>query len=121
MATLAFRDAGYRHRAHRAQGDARVAAGSHGPDGVCRRRATLLYHPSVLLPRRVQESCRIHQPQRQREGRRMESGIRILLLSVVLALSGCASVRNWLDRDEPPPTEETQEDAEQADSADADA
>jgi outer membrane beta-barrel protein len=31
----------------------------------------------------------------------METGIRILLLSVVLALSGCASVRNWLDRDEP--------------------
>ena len=31
----------------------------------------------------------------------METGIRILLLSVVLALSGCASIRNWLDRDEP--------------------
>jgi outer membrane beta-barrel protein len=33
----------------------------------------------------------------------METGIRVLLLSVVLALSGCASVRGWLDRDEPPP------------------
>jgi outer membrane beta-barrel protein len=32
----------------------------------------------------------------------MESGSRILLLSVALLLaSGCASVRNWLDRDEP--------------------
>jgi outer membrane beta-barrel protein len=37
----------------------------------------------------------------------METGIRILLLSAVLALSGCASVRNWLDRDkEPPPPPE---------------
>lgn len=33
----------------------------------------------------------------------METGLRILLLSALLALSGCASVRNWLDRDEPPP------------------
>jgi outer membrane beta-barrel protein len=41
----------------------------------------------------------------------METGIRILLLSVVLAMTGCASVRNWLDRDEP--REETaQEDSE---------
>ena len=31
----------------------------------------------------------------------METGLRILLLSAVLALSGCASVRGWLDRDEP--------------------
>ncbi len=30
----------------------------------------------------------------------METGIRILLLSVLLAMSGCATVRNWLDRDE---------------------
>ncbi len=33
----------------------------------------------------------------------METGLRILLLSALLALSGCASVRDWLDRDEPPP------------------
>jgi outer membrane beta-barrel protein len=33
----------------------------------------------------------------------METRLRILLLSALLALSGCASVRNWLDKDEPPP------------------
>lgn len=44
----------------------------------------------------------------------METGIRILLLSVVLAMSGCATVRNWLDRDEP--AEETQDEAAQADT-----
>jgi outer membrane beta-barrel protein len=42
----------------------------------------------------------------------METGLRILLLSALLALSGCASVRNWLDRDEP--QEETQDEAAQA-------
>jgi outer membrane beta-barrel protein len=47
----------------------------------------------------------------------METGIRILLLSVVLAMSGCASVRNWLDRDEP--AEETQDEAAQADTEDS--
>ncbi len=50
----------------------------------------------------------------------METGIRILLLSVVLALSGCASIRNWLDRDEP--TEDTSAQADtQADADDANA
>jgi outer membrane beta-barrel protein len=46
----------------------------------------------------------------------METGLRILLLSVLLgALSGCASVRNWLDRDEPrEQQEETQSEAAQA-------
>ena len=49
----------------------------------------------------------------------METGIRILLLSVLLTMSGCATVRNWLDRDEVP--EETQDEAGQADTqADAD-
>ncbi|MEP7245103.1 MAG: outer membrane beta-barrel domain-containing protein [Gammaproteobacteria bacterium] len=51
----------------------------------------------------------------------METGIRILLLSAVLALSGalsgCASLRNWLDRDTP--KEETQDEAAQAESDDA--
>ncbi len=45
----------------------------------------------------------------------METGLRILLLSALLALSGCASLRNWLDRDEPrTETEETQDEAAQA-------
>jgi outer membrane beta-barrel protein len=45
----------------------------------------------------------------------METGLRILLLSAaLLALSGCASIRNWLDRDEAPETEETQGEAAQA-------
>jgi outer membrane beta-barrel protein len=48
----------------------------------------------------------------------METGIRILLLSVVLALSGCASIRNWLDRDEPKEDTSAQADT-QADSDDA--
>jgi outer membrane beta-barrel protein len=48
----------------------------------------------------------------------METGIRILLLSVVLALSGCASIRNWLDRDEP--REDTQAQDAQADNDEAD-
>ena len=39
----------------------------------------------------------------------METGIRILLLSVVLALSGCASIRNWLDRDEAREDTQTQD------------
>jgi len=47
----------------------------------------------------------------------METGIRILLLSVVLALSGCASIRGWLDRDEP--REDTQEEAGLAENEDA--
>jgi outer membrane beta-barrel protein len=47
----------------------------------------------------------------------METGIRILLLSVVLAMTGCASVRNWLDRDEP--REETAQEDSQADSDEA--
>jgi outer membrane beta-barrel protein len=47
----------------------------------------------------------------------METGIRILLLSLVLALSGCASIRNWLDRDEV--AEETQEEAEAAETDEA--
>lgn len=51
----------------------------------------------------------------------METGIRILLLSAALALagtlSGCASVRNWLDRDTP--KEETQDEAAQAEADDA--
>jgi outer membrane beta-barrel protein len=47
----------------------------------------------------------------------METGIRILLLSVVLALSGCASIRNWLDRDEPKEDTSAQADT-QADSDD---
>lgn len=47
----------------------------------------------------------------------MESGIRLLLLSLILALSGCASVRNWLDRDEP--KEETQQQDASADSDEA--
>jgi len=50
----------------------------------------------------------------------METGIRILLLSVVLALSGCASIRNWLDRDEPKEDTSAQADT-QADSDDANA
>jgi outer membrane beta-barrel protein len=49
----------------------------------------------------------------------METGIRILLLSVVLALSGCASVRNWLDRDEPKEDTSAQADSE-ADADEAD-
>jgi len=49
----------------------------------------------------------------------METGIRILLLSVVLALSGCASVRNWLDRDEPKEDTSAQADSE-ADTDEAD-
>jgi outer membrane beta-barrel protein len=48
----------------------------------------------------------------------METGIRILLLSVVLALSGCASIRNWLDRDEPEEDTSAQADT-QADNDDA--
>jgi outer membrane beta-barrel protein len=48
----------------------------------------------------------------------METGIRILLLSVVLALSGCASIRNWLDRDEPKEDTSAQADT-QADADDA--
>jgi outer membrane beta-barrel protein len=48
----------------------------------------------------------------------MESGIRILLLSVVvLAVSGCASIRNWLDRDES--REETQTQDSTADNDEA--
>jgi outer membrane beta-barrel protein len=47
----------------------------------------------------------------------METGIRILLLSVVLALSGCASIRNWLDRDEP--KEDTQAQDSTADNDEA--
>lgn len=50
----------------------------------------------------------------------METGIRILLLSVVLALSGCASIRNWLDRDEPKEDTSAQADT-QADSDDTNA
>jgi outer membrane beta-barrel protein len=52
----------------------------------------------------------------------METGLRILLLSVlVAALSGCASVRNWLDKDEPKEQqEETQSEAAQAAADDAD-
>ena len=50
----------------------------------------------------------------------METGIRILLLSVVLATSGCASVRNWLDRDETA-TEEAQEDTAAAENDDVEA
>jgi outer membrane beta-barrel protein len=52
----------------------------------------------------------------------METGLRILLLSAVfLALSGCASVRNWLDRDERnETTEETQDEAAQAAADEAD-
>jgi outer membrane beta-barrel protein len=48
----------------------------------------------------------------------MESGIRILLLSAALALSGCASVRHWFHRDKP--EEEPQEQAAQADQDEAD-
>jgi outer membrane beta-barrel protein len=48
----------------------------------------------------------------------METGIRILLLSVVLALGGCASVRNWLDRDEPKQATSAQDDS-QADTDEA--
>jgi outer membrane beta-barrel protein len=47
----------------------------------------------------------------------METGIRILLLSVVLAMTGCASVRNWLDRDEP--REETAQEDSEADTGEA--
>jgi len=47
----------------------------------------------------------------------MEIGFRILLLSVVLALSGCASIRNWLDRDEP--KEDTQSQDATADNDEA--
>lgn len=43
----------------------------------------------------------------------MESGLRILLLSALVALTGCSTVRNWLDRDEPR-QEETQDEAAQA-------
>ena len=52
----------------------------------------------------------------------METRVRILLLSALLAasgaLGGCASLRNWLDRDTP--KEETQDEAAQAESDDAD-
>jgi outer membrane beta-barrel protein len=52
----------------------------------------------------------------------METWIRILLLSVVLALaSGCASMRNWLDRDEPAETaDEASEQDVLADTSEAD-
>jgi outer membrane beta-barrel protein len=52
----------------------------------------------------------------------METGLRILLLSVVVtALTGCATVRNWLDRDEPKDQqEETQSEAAQAAADEAD-
>ena len=51
----------------------------------------------------------------------METGLRILLLSALLAaMSGCASVRNWLDRDEPQEQEETQSEAQQAAADEAD-
>ena len=53
----------------------------------------------------------------------METGLRILLLSTLLGLSsgltGCASIRNWLDRDEPK-KEETQDEAAQAEADDQD-
>jgi outer membrane beta-barrel protein len=48
----------------------------------------------------------------------METGLRILLLSALIALSGCTTIRNWLDRDEP--KEETQDEAAQAASDDSD-
>ena len=39
----------------------------------------------------------------------METGLRVLLLIArCLALGGCASLRNWLDRDEPPAEEPEQ-------------
>jgi hypothetical protein len=49
----------------------------------------------------------------------METGIRILLLSAALTLSGCASVRNWLDNDQPPPPEPAPTDEQIARSEDA--
>jgi outer membrane beta-barrel protein len=53
----------------------------------------------------------------------METGIRILLLSAVLAASGCASVRGWLDRDEPrqATAQDAQDEAAQAESDDVEA
>jgi outer membrane beta-barrel protein len=53
----------------------------------------------------------------------METGLRVLLLALCgLAASGCASVRNWLDRDLPPPpqSEPTDELSARAEQAEAD-
>jgi len=39
----------------------------------------------------------------------METGLRLLLLSLCgLSLSGCASLRHWLDRDNPPPAQNSE-------------
>jgi outer membrane beta-barrel protein len=51
----------------------------------------------------------------------MENGIRILLLSAVLALPGCASVRDWLDRDAPPPADRGSTDDQTGPGADPEA
>jgi outer membrane beta-barrel protein len=49
----------------------------------------------------------------------METGLRILLLSVVLALSGCTTLRNWLDRDEPKEDTQTQDSTADSDEAES--
>ncbi len=69
---------------------------SHRGDGLRRRRCTLLPDAALFPARGVQGTLRLHQAQPERGSRRMETGIRILLLTVALTLlPGCASVRNW--------------------------
>src|SRR6185436_17201496 len=97
-----------------AQSDARAAAGSHRSNGVRRRWRALLSHPQVLRAWGVQAARRIHEPQRQRQGGRMETGLRILFLSVLVALSGCQSFRNWAERRQERREERQEEAREQA-------
>src|SRR6202012_2196151 len=96
MALLTVPDAGHGIGTRLAQSDPRAANRTHRPDRLCRRRRALLPHAPLLRACGVQESHRIHEAQRKREGRRMETGIRVLLLTAVLmTLPGCASVQNW--------------------------
>src|SRR6186713_2124471 len=96
MAALSFPDARHRPRARLAEGDPGIAVRAYRSDRLCRGRRALLPHPPLFPARRVQESRRIHEAQRKRGSRRMETGIRVLLLTAVLmTLPGCASVRNW--------------------------
>ena len=113
---VAVRHARHRHRAHRAEGHARAPPDRTDQTAYVGGGVRYYLTRRFFVRAEYQSHYGVHEPQRQREGGRMETRIRILLLSAACSalLTGCASLRNW---SRPRRSREASRPQEQADAA----